>query len=86
MHRSPEAHRSSFVRGRTRPKSNKLGHVIDAATPGRDDVRWLDVAVDQAGRVDLAQRPADLPQQILSKTASSKSRISAPIFRPSKNP
>ena len=42
----------------------QLGHVVDAAPLGGEDVARLDVAVDQPGRVGLAQGVAGLAQQV----------------------
>ena len=49
---------------RTRPKSSSLATSSIPPAPRGEDVRRLDVAVDQARRVRLAQRLADLPQQV----------------------
>ena len=42
----------------------QLDEVVPPAAPGGEDVRRLDVAVDQAGRMRLRQRLARLPQQV----------------------
>ena len=42
----------------------QLGHVEHAAAVGDEDVRRLDVAVDEAVRVGFGQRVADLPHEV----------------------
>ena len=56
--------RAGRRRGPDQAEVEQLGHVVHPPAPRGEDVRRLDVAVDQARRVRLAQRPADLPQQV----------------------
>ena len=46
------------------PEVEELGHVVETPAVGGEDVGRLDVAVDQAQAVRLAERLARLPKQV----------------------
>ena len=72
-------------RGQDQAEVEQLGHVVHAPAPRGEDVRRLDVAVDQARRVRLAQRPADLPQQVDHPRRAAAGRGARPA-RPGSGP